>query len=154
MNKIAVFPGSFDPFTNGHNSIVRRALPLFDKIVIAVGINQEKKYYFPLEKRMKWIQDVFAGEPKITVDKYSCLTVQYCRRIGAKFLLRGLRTAMDFEYERMIAQNNKVLAPDIESVFILTTPEMTAVNSSTIRDILRHGGDASHFVPKEVDLKV
>lgn len=153
MQKIAVFPGSFDPFTKGHDSIVKRALPLFDKIIIAIGHNSNKSGFFPLEKRKNWIKKVFAGESKIQVDSFEGLTVDYCRDKGAKYILRGLRTAADFEYERAIAQTNKALAPEIESVFLLTTAELTPVNSTIIRDIVKHGGDASIFVPKEIDLK-
>ncbi|MBN2681311.1 MAG: pantetheine-phosphate adenylyltransferase [Bacteroidales bacterium] len=154
MSKIAIFPGSFDPFTKGHESIVKRALPLFDSIIIAIGHNSNKAGFFSLEKRMHWIKKVFEKENKIQVDAFEGLTVDYCKEKGAKYILRGLRTAADFEYERAIAQTNKALAPELESVFLLTTPELTPVNSTIIRDIVRHGGDASIFVPKEIDLKL
>jgi pantetheine-phosphate adenylyltransferase len=153
MNKIAVFAGSFDPFTVGHESVVRRALPLFDKIIIAVGFNQEKRQFFSIEKRMAMIKDVFNDEPKVCIDKYTGLTVEYCRKIGAKYLLRGLRTAADFEFERTIAQLNKKMYPQIESVFILALPEHTPVTSTIVRDIIRFKGDASKFLPKKTDLK-
>lgn len=153
MQKTAIFPGSFDPFTKGHESIVKRALPLFGKIIIAIGHNSNKSGFFPLEKRIQWIKKVFAHETKIEVDSFEGLTVDYCREKGSKYILRGLRTASDFEYERAIAQTNKALAPEIESIFLLTTAELTPVNSTIIRDIVRHGGDASIFVPKEIDLK-
>ncbi|HBS88686.1 MAG: pantetheine-phosphate adenylyltransferase [Bacteroidetes bacterium GWF2_38_335] len=153
MEKIAIFPGSFDPFTKGHESIVNRALPLFDKIIIAIGYNSNKDGFFPLEKRMGWIKDVFKNEPKIVVEAYQGLTVDFCNRMKAKYILRGLRTAADFEYERAIAQTNKMLAKHIESVFLLTTPELTPINSTIVRDIVRNGGDASMFVPDAVDLK-
>jgi pantetheine-phosphate adenylyltransferase len=153
MKKIAVFPGSFDPFTKGHESIVKRALPLFDEIIIAIGFNHEKQGFFPIRKRKQWIEQVFKNEPKIVVDQYNGLTVDYCKEKGANFLLRGLRTAVDFEYERIVAQNNKAMAPDLETVFILTMPEHTAIHSTTIRDILRHGGDASQFVPEGINLE-
>jgi len=152
MKKIALFPGSFDPFTLGHESIVQRALPLFDKIIVAIGYNAEKQGFFPLEKRIKWIEQVFEGEDKIVVEKYEGLTIDFCNSKKAAFLLRGLRTAADFEYERVIAQTNKALAPEIESIFILTTPELTAIHSNTIRDVIRHGGNANQFVPKQIDL--
>ncbi len=147
MERIAVFPGSFDPFTIGHQSIVARALPMFDKIIIAIGYNSEKKQFFPIEKRIDWIKKAFNNHPKIEVDTFDGLTVAYCKKRGAKFILRGLRTAADFEYERAIAQTNKKLEPEIESVFLLTTPEHTMVNSTIIRDIIRHGGDALQFLP-------
>ena len=153
MKKIAVFPGSFDPFTIGHESIVRRALSLFDEIIIAVGANALKKSFYPVETRKKMISAVFAGEPRIKVDHYEGLTVDYCRKNKAGFLLRGLRTAADFEFERAIAQVNKAMAQDIESVFILTLPEHTPINSTIVRDIIRSGGDASRFVPSSISLK-
>lgn len=152
MDKIAVFPGSFDPITRGHESIIKRAIPLFDKIIVAIGMNAEKQHFFPVQKRMKWMQQVFQDEPKIVVDKYSGMTVDYCRKMNAGFILRGLRTSADFEFERSIGQINKKLHPEIETIFLLTTPELTALNSSIIRDIIRHGGDASPFVPESVDL--
>ncbi len=152
MDKIAVFPGSFDPITRGHESIIKRAIPLFDKIIVAIGMNAEKQHFFPVQKRMKWIQQVFQDEPKIVVDKYSGMTVDYCRKMNAGFILRGLRTSADFEFERSIGQINKKLYPEIETIFLLTTPELTALNSSIIRDIIRHGGDASPFVPESIDL--
>ncbi|MDX9929758.1 MAG: pantetheine-phosphate adenylyltransferase [Bacteroidales bacterium] len=154
MKKTALFPGSFDPFTIGHEAIVLRALKIFDEIIIAVGANTSKKGgFFTLEKRMSMIRKVFANEPRIIVDQYDGLTVDFCRQKGAGFLLRGLRTAADFEYERAIAQVNKAMAPDIESVFLLTAPEHTPINSTIVKDILRHGGDASKFVPSSVNLK-
>ena len=152
MTKIAVFPGSFDPFTTGHESIVKRALPLFDKIIIAIGYNANKKDFFSLEVRTEWINKVFANYDKVVVDSFEGLTVDFCKQVDAKYLLRGLRTAIDFEYERSIAQMNKYMSDGIESVFLLTTPELTPVNSTTVRDIIRHGGDASKFVPKEINI--
>ena len=153
MEKTAVLAGSFDPFTVGHESIVRRALPLFDAIVIAIGSNTTKQNFFTLEKRMQMIRDVFVGEEKIMVDKYEGLTVDYCRIIGATYLLRGLRTSSDFEFERAIAQLNKSMYPEVESVFLLTLPEHTHINSTIVRDIIRYGGDAKKFLPEKIDLK-
>jgi len=153
MKKIAVFPGSFDPFTIGHEAIVRRALDLFDEIIIAVGANALKKSFYSLDTRKKMITKVFQNEPRVKVDHYEGLTVDFCRRNGAKFLLRGLRTAADFEFERAIAQVNKAMANDIESVFILTIPEHTPINSTIVRDIIRSGGNASKFVPSSINLK-
>lgn len=146
--KTAIFPGSFDPFTIGHESIVKRALPMFDKIVIMIGFNANKKSFFPLEKRLKWINQVFEDEPKIEVSVHEGLTVDFCKEVGAKYILRGLRTSADFEYERAIAQINKKMHPEIETVFLLTLPEHTPVNATIIRDIVFHGGDASMFLPK------
>jgi pantetheine-phosphate adenylyltransferase len=153
MKKIAVFPGSFDPFTIGHEGIVRRALGLFDEIIIAVGANALKKSYYPLDVRKTMITKVFKDEPRITIDHYEGLTVDYCLNKGAKYLLRGLRTAADFEFERAIAQVNKALTSDVESVFLLTIPEHTPINSTIVRDIIRSGGDASKFVPSTINLK-
>jgi len=153
MKKTAVFAGSFDPFTVGHESIVRRALPLFDTIVIAIGMNTNKENFFTLEKRMLMIRDVFGDEEKIKVDKYEGLTVDYCKKIEATYLLRGLRTSADFEFERAIAQLNKSMFPEVESVFLLTLPEHTHINSTIVRDIIRYGGDEKKFLPEKIDLK-
>lgn len=152
MKKIAVFPGSFDPFTIGHEGIVLRALDLFDEIIVAVGANALKKNYYPLETRKEMIRQVFRDESRISVDHYEGLTVDYCKKMNARYLLRGLRTAADFEFERAIAQINKAMAHDIESVFLLTVPEHSPVNSTIIRDIIRSGGDASMFVPEAIKL--
>ncbi|MCF6331698.1 MAG: pantetheine-phosphate adenylyltransferase [Draconibacterium sp.] len=151
MERIAIFPGSFDPFTIGHESIVKRALPMFDKIVIMIGNNANKKSFFPIEKKLKWIKQVFRGEDKIEVQTYDGLTVDFCKEVNAKYILRGLRTASDFEYERAIAQVNKKMHPEIESVFLLTLPEHTPVMATIVRDIIFHGGDASMFLPKALD---
>jgi pantetheine-phosphate adenylyltransferase len=153
MKKIAVFPGSFDPFTMGHEGIVKRALNLFDEIIIAVGANALKKSYYSLETREKMISKVFQGEPRVKVDHYEGLTVDYCKTNRAKYILRGLRTSADFEFERAIAQVNKAMASEIESVFLLTIPEHTPINSTIVRDIIRSGGDASRFVPATINLK-
>jgi pantetheine-phosphate adenylyltransferase len=152
MKKIAVFPGSFDPFTIGHEAIVRRALNLFDEIIIAVGANALKKNFYTLYDRKMMISKVFEDEPKVKVDHYEGLTVDYCKKNGAEFILRGLRTSADFEFESSIAQVNKVIEPGIESVFLLTIPEHTHVNSTIVRDIIRSGGDASKFVPSAINL--
>lgn len=152
MKKVAVFPGSFDPITKGHESVIKRALPLFDELIVAVGQNAEKKSFFSLDQRMSWLQKVFADIPNVKVVQYSGLTVELCRKLGANYLLRGLRTSADFEFERSIAQINKKLSPEIETIFILTAPEYASLNSSIVRDILRHGGDATQFVPDSVEL--
>ena len=154
MSKIAVFPGSFDPITIGHESIIKRACLVFDKIIVAIGENAEKKSYFDIDRRLEWIEKVFASEPKVTVARYSGLTVDFCKEVNARFILRGLRTSADFEFERSIGQVNKKLYPDIETVFLLTAPEHSSINSSIVRDILSNGGDASQFVPEAVELTV
>jgi pantetheine-phosphate adenylyltransferase len=153
MKKIAVFPGSFDPITIGHEAIVKSALSMFDEIIIAVGANALKKSFYSVETRKRMINKVFRDEPRVKVDHYEGLTVDYCKKNGADFILRGLRTAADFEFERAIAQVNKVMAPDIESVFILTVPEHSHINSTIVRDIIRSGGNASRFVPASLNLK-
>ncbi|NOY96133.1 MAG: pantetheine-phosphate adenylyltransferase [Chlorobi bacterium] len=152
MERVAIFPGSFDPFTIGHESVVCRAMPMFDKIVIMIGYNSNKKSFFPLSKRVKWINQVFSNNKKISVQTHEGLTVDFCKHVNAKYILRGLRTSSDFEYERAIAQVNKQMYPDIETVFLLTMPEHTPVNSSIIRDIILHGGDASRFLPKGLNM--
>lgn len=154
MKKIAVFPGSFDPITRGHESIIRRALPVFDEIIVALGDNAEKKSYFPLESRMKWLELVFGSEPKIRIMKYSGLTVELCVRMKAGYILRGLRTSADFEFERTIGLMNKAISDDIETVFFLSAPEYAALSSSVVRDIHRNGGDVSNFVPKAISGEV
>lgn len=150
--KTALFPGSFDPITKGHESIVRRALPLFDEIIMAIGINEQKTGFFTLEKRKAWIANVFREEPKVRVITYEGLTVDLCQKLGVRFILRGLRTSADFEFERSIGQMNKKMLPDLETVFLLTTPEHTALNSYIVRDIIRNGGDASQFIPDAINL--
>jgi pantetheine-phosphate adenylyltransferase len=153
MQKIAIFPGSFDPFTVGHESVVNRAVSMFDKIIVMIGYNANKKSFFPIEKRIKWINQVFKDVDKVEVRLHEGLTVDFCKEVGAKYILRGLRTSADFEYERAIAQINKKMHPEIETVFLLTLPEHTPVNATIIRDIVFHGGDASQFLPKGLDME-
>ena len=150
IKRIALFPGSFDPFTIGHYDIVERALPMFDKIIIAIGFNSDKEGFFKLDDRIAWIKTAFKHEEKVEVLSYEGLTVDFCHKVGAEFILRGLRTASDFEYERAIAQMNRKLHPDLESIFLLTAPEHTPISSTIVRDIIRHGGDATEFLPKGV----
>ena len=149
--KKAVFPGSFDPITLGHLDIIRRALPLFDEIVIAIGVNAKKNYMFSLEQRMRFIQNAFFAEDKISVETYKGLTVDYCKQIQADFILRGLRNPADFEFEKAIAQTNRKLS-GIETVFLLTSAETSYISSSIVRDVMKNGGDASSLVPSSVTL--
>jgi pantetheine-phosphate adenylyltransferase len=152
MNKTALFPGSFDPFTVGHEALVRRAIMLFDKVIIAVGENTEKKNLFSIENRIKMISKVFDGESRVIVTRYRGLTVDFCRKSKASYILRGLRTAADFEYERAMGQMNRKMAPEIDTVFLLTSTEHTPVNSTIVRDIIVNGGDASPFVPSVIKI--
>ena len=152
MTKIAIFPGSFSPFTVGHQSVVDRALPLFDKIIISIGINSEKNQYFSIEKRLKWIKDVYENNPKIEIKFFEGLTVDFCKKENANYILRGLRDSHDFKFEKGIAQMNKDLNNEIETIFIITPPEISHISSSIIRDIIKNGGDVSKFIPKEIDL--
>ena len=150
MSKIAVFPGSFDPITLGHVSVVARAIPLFDKIIIAVGVNADKKSMFTVEQRKAWIEAAFKKYPSVSVDVYEGLTIHYCKKRGAQFILRGLRTATDFEFERGIGQVNRKLDESIETVFLLTEAQFTPITSSIVRDVYRNGGDISSMVPEAV----
>ncbi len=151
-SKIAIFPGSFDPFTIGHESIVLRASSLFDSIIIGIGVNSGKKALLSVESRVAMINEIFKDVPTVSVDSFEGLTVDFCKRVKANYMLRGIRTSSDFEYERAIAQINKKMLPDVESVFLLTSPEHTPVNSTIIRDIIRNQGDASQFLPAGIDI--
>jgi len=148
--RIAVFPGSFDPITIGHYDIVKRALPLFDKIIVAIGQNSNKKYLFSLEKRLELLTELFQDEPKVERNAYSGLTADYCRTENAKYLLRGLRSSADFEYEKTIAQLNKDLHPDLETVFFVSAPQYTHISSTIVREIIINNGDATQFLPEKL----
>lgn len=150
--KIAVFPGSFDPITIGHVDLVTRALPLFDQIVVAVGVNTTKKYLFSLEQRLEWLRQVFAAYPNINVDYFQNLTAHYCQRIGARYLLRGLRNGSDFDYEKTISQLNHIVGGGIETVFLIAQPDLSHISSTIVREIIVGGGDATPFLPKEIQI--
>ena len=150
MSRIALFPGSFDPITLGHVDIIERAVPLFDEIKIAVGTNSAKKYLFPLHQRVEWIEQTFVHEPKISVITYEGLTVDFAREQGVQFLLRGLRNPADFEFEKAIAQANREMVPDLETVFLLTSARYAYISSSIVREVYNHGGDFQKFVPSTV----
>jgi len=150
--RIAVFPGSFDPVTKGHENIVRRALPLFDKIIVAIGVNTSKQGLFPIEKREVWLRAVFADEPRVDIVSYSGLTADFCAKSGAKFMLRGVRNGGDFEYERTIAQMTSAMAPELETIILFTDPEFAAINSTVVREIIRNKGKVSAFVPEGIDV--
>ena len=147
---IALFPGTFDPVTFGHIDIIERALPLFDKLYIGIGINSNKAPMFSPEQRMGWLQEIFKNEPKIEAVIYEGLTVECCRKISARYILRGIRYVNDFEYEKAIADMNRTLDENIETVFLTCLPKYTSVASTLVRDVIRNGGDVSQFVPDVV----
>ncbi|MDM1396173.1 pantetheine-phosphate adenylyltransferase [Myroides odoratimimus] len=145
----AVLPGSFDPITNGHYDIIKRALPLFDEIIVAIGVNSDKKYMFSLEDRKRFIEETFRNEPKIKVATYEGLTTDFCFKVDAQFILRGLRNPADFEFEKAIAHTNRFLTK-IETVFLLTAASTSFISSSIVRDVIRNKGDYSKLVPPTV----
>jgi pantetheine-phosphate adenylyltransferase len=147
MKRVALFPGSFDPFTNGHYDIVIRGLKVFDEIIVAIGQNTKKERYFPLELMIKKVTETFENHEQIKVVTYNELTASYVKKYNARFLLRGLRNTTDFEYENSIAQVNTYLNSELESVFLITSPEFAAINSSIIREVHRYNGDISAFLP-------
>ena len=153
MQKIAVFPGSFDPFTVGHENIVLRGLALFDRIIVAIGVHSTKQPLLKIEARVIMVNRVFEAYDNVSADSFKGLTVDYCIKVKATHMLRGIRTSADFEYERAIAQINKRMLPAVESVFLLTSPEHTPINSTIIRDIIRNNGDASQFLPEGIDIR-
>ena len=146
--KIAVFPGSFDPITNGHIDLVRRFAPLFDKIIVAVGINSAKKGLFSLEKRLEWLESVFKADANIEVGSFEGLTVNFCRKENAQYLVRGLRNASDFDYEKTISQLNNIIGDNVETLFFISKPEFSHISSTIVREIIKGKGDISTFVPE------
>jgi pantetheine-phosphate adenylyltransferase len=150
MKKIAVFPGSFDPITKGHLDIIERAVPIFDELIIGIGINTEKKNLFPLAQRKAWIEQVTSNFNNVKVADYQGLTVDFCKSVDAKYIIRGLRNAGDFEFERSIAQMNADLANNIETIFMVARPELSHIASTLVRDVIRNGGDVKAFLPKGI----
>ena len=150
--KTAVFPGSFDPITVGHVELVKRAVPLFDRIVVAVGVNSQKSYLFDLEQRMEWLREVFAEDKRISVDSFEGLTAHYCKRIGARYLLRGLRNASDFDYEKTISQLNEIVGEGLETIFLISQPAYSHISSTIVREIIKGGGNAGPFLPAQLEL--
>lgn len=150
--KIAVFPGSFDPITTGHVDLIKRSLPLFDKIFVAVGVNSNKKTLFTLKTRLKWLHDVFKDEEKIEIAYFEGLTVEFCKSVDANYLIRGLRNSSDFDYEKTISQLNSVIGNGVETFFLISKPGFSHISSTIVREIIKAGGDASTFVPIEVTL--
>ncbi len=152
MLRKAVFPGTFDPFTLGHESIVRKALPLFDEIIVAVGKNSTKNALYDMETRIEWIKATFKDAPTVSVDSYTGLTVDYCKSTQSNFILRGLRNPQDFQYESAIEQMNHALSPDVTSVFLVCEARLAAISSSIVREIIKNGGDASQFLPAAIKI--
>lgn len=145
--KIAVFPGSFDPITLGHIDLVERAIPLFDKVIVAIGVNSQKKCLFSLDQRKSWLEKVFESHPNVEIDHFQGLTVNFCKEVGAKYLLRGLRNASDFDYEKTISQLNSIIGDDLETVFYISKPAYSHISSTIVREIIKGKGDVSSFVP-------
>jgi pantetheine-phosphate adenylyltransferase len=151
MSRICLFPGTFDPITLGHTDVIRRAVNLFDKLVIGIGVNSAKQPMFSLEQRVSWGQEIFGDDPRIETVGYSGLTIDYCKEIGAQFILRGIRYVSDFEYEKAIADMNRMLAPDIETIFLTCSPLYSTISSTLVRDVIRNKKEESYqFLPKEV----
>lgn len=148
----AIFPGSFDPITSGHHDIITRGVTLFDELIIAIGVNSNKKYMFSLDERKQFIEDSFADNPKIKVVTYEGLTVDFCKKIDAEFILRGLRNPADFEFEKAIAHTNRVLS-SIETVFLLTAASTSFISSSIVREVIKNNGDYTKLVPKSVRIR-
>lgn len=152
MKRVALFPGSFDPFTSGHLNILKRALTMFDEVVIAVGINHDKRGFFTMDQRLDIIKQATVGIEGVKMIKYDKLTVDICRELGIKHMVRGVRNMIDFETERSIADANRILSPDIETIIVPTSQEFAHISSSAVRDIIRHHGDTSLFIPDGVKL--
>ncbi|MBP9132811.1 MAG: pantetheine-phosphate adenylyltransferase [Saprospiraceae bacterium] len=151
--KIAVFPGSFDPITIGHYDLIIRSLSLFDKVIVAIGTNSVKSYLFPLETRIEWLREVFKGNEKIEIDHFEGLTANYCKRINANYLIRGLRNSSDFEYEKTISQVNHILTGGLETIFLISAPNFSHISSTIVREVIKGGGDVEPFLPKGVKVK-
>ena len=150
MNRICLFPGTFDPITLGHTDIINRALPLFDKVYIGIGRNVNKRPMFSEEQRLGWLNEIYAGNDKVEALVYDGLTVDCCKKVGANFILRGIRYVNDFEYEKAIADMNRSIAENIETIFLTCLPQYTSVASTLVRDVLKNGGDVSKFLPEAV----
>lgn len=147
---VAVFPGSFDPITLGHIDLVRRSVPLFSRIIVAVGVNNQKSTLFPLEKRLSWLREVFKDDKKVEVAYFEGLTVRFCEERNAHYLIRGLRNASDFDYEKTISQLNTIIGKDIETIFLISQPEFSHISSTIVREIIKGKGNVSPFVPEVI----
>lgn len=150
MQRIALFPGTFDPVTLGHTDIIDRALPLFDKLVIGIGVNSGKVPMFSVEQRVEWLREIYKDQPTVEVTSYEGLTVNFCKQIGARFILRGIRYVSDFEYEKAIADINRKMEHEVETIFLTCSPEFSTIASTLVRDVIRNGGDAAQFLPDAV----
>lgn len=150
MQRICLFPGTFDPITLGHVDVIKRSVSLFDKLIIAIGINSQKAPMFTIEQRIAWIEEIFKDYPQVSVTSYSGLTINYCKEVGAQYMIRGIRYISDFEYEKAIADMNRMLMPEVETLFLTCAPEYSTISSTIVRDVIRNNGDVSKIVPKEV----
>lgn len=150
MQRICLFPGTFDPITLGHVDVIKRSVSLFDKMIIAIGKNSQKAPMFTIEQRMAWIEEIFKDYPQISVMSYEGLTINFCKEVGAQYMIRGIRYIADFEYEKAIADMNRMLMPDVETLFLTCAPEYSTISSTIVRDVIRNNGDVSKIVPKEV----
>ncbi|RAJ02244.1 phosphopantetheine adenylyltransferase [Chitinophaga skermanii] len=150
MQRICLFPGTFDPVTLGHTDIIDRAVDLFDELIIGIGVNSTKVPMFTVEQRVAWLQEIYKHQPKIKVSAYEGLTVNFCKKVNAQFILRGIRYVADFEYEKGIADMNRKIDPTVETIFLTCSPEFSTIASTLVRDVIRNGGDATQFLPKEV----
>lgn len=150
--RIAVFPGSFDPITIGHFDLIMRSLPLFDKVIVALGTNETKTYLFSVEQRLNWLEKVFANEPRVSIAEFEGLTATFCKQVNADFLIRGLRNSSDFEYEKTISQVNQLLSGGVETVFLISSPQYAHISSSIVREVIKGRGDAKQFLPDGVTI--
>lgn len=150
MQRVCLFPGTFDPITLGHVDVIKRSVSLFDKLIIAIGVNSQKTPMFTIEQRIAWITEIFKEYPQISVTSYSGLTIHYCKEVGAQYMMRGIRYIADFEYEKAIADMNRMLAPEIETIFLTCAPEYSTISSTIVRDVIRNNGDVSKIIPAEV----
>lgn len=150
MQRVCLFPGTFDPITLGHVDVIKRSVSLFDKLIIAIGVNSQKTPMFTVEQRIAWMKEIFKDYPQISVTSYSGLTIHYCKEVGAQYMMRGIRYIADFEYEKAIADMNRMLAPEIETIFLTCAPEYSTISSTIVRDVIRNNGDVSRIIPAEV----
>jgi pantetheine-phosphate adenylyltransferase len=150
MQRICLFPGTFDPITLGHVDVIKRSVSMFDKLIIAIGVNSQKAPMFSIEQRIAWINEIFKDYPQISATSYEGLTINYCKEVGAQYMIRGIRYISDFEYEKAIADMNKILAPEIETIFLTCAPEYSTISSTIVRDVIRNGGDVRKIVPEQV----